>query len=190
MTSLQSLRIDAFAYDIPAERPWSRVLRKGQTLRIIDSEGQQAVDALLYCADDPAERYSSQDTLRVQGSAYVELGTRLISNKGRVMAQHRGRFLRTARHVGRMLLLRKQCGPLRRGDQISTCLPRKFHPRTVETRPDQARYRLESELLHERADRSFRKFHRRRRHLGAGQLCRGDRRHGRAIRHLQLSAGE
>ena len=37
----------AFAYDIPAERPWSCVLRKGQTLRIIDSEGQQAVDALL-----------------------------------------------------------------------------------------------------------------------------------------------
>jgi uncharacterized protein len=41
---------------------------------------------LLYCADDLAERYSSQDTLRVQGSAYIELGTRLISNKGRVMA--------------------------------------------------------------------------------------------------------
>src|SRR6202045_706757 len=76
-----------YACDIPAERPWSRVLRKGQTLRIIDSEGQQAVDALLYCADDPRERYSSQDTLLVQGSAYIDLGTRLISNRGRVMAR-------------------------------------------------------------------------------------------------------
>src|SRR6195256_4525624 len=75
-----------YSHDIPAERPWSRVLRQGQTLRIIDSEGQQAVDALLYCADNPAERYSAQDTLRVQGSAYVDLGTRLISNRGRVMA--------------------------------------------------------------------------------------------------------
>ena len=75
-----------YSHDIPAERPWSRVLKQGQTLRIIDSEGQQAVDALLYCAEDPAERYSSQDTLRVQGSAYIELGTHLISNKGRVMA--------------------------------------------------------------------------------------------------------
>src|SRR6201984_3398359 len=73
--------------DIPSERPWSRVIRKGQTVRIIDSEGQQAVDALLYCADDPSERYSSQDTLRVQGSAYIDLGTRLISNKGRVLAR-------------------------------------------------------------------------------------------------------
>jgi uncharacterized protein YcgI (DUF1989 family) len=77
----------SYSCDIPAERPWSRVLRKGQTLRIIDSEGQQAVDALLYCAEDPAERYSSQDTLRVQGSTYIELGTRLISNKGLVMAR-------------------------------------------------------------------------------------------------------
>lgn len=76
-----------YCHDIPAERPWSRVLKQGQTLRIIDSEGQQAVDALLYGAEDPAERYSAQDTLRVQGSAYVDLGTRLVSNKGRVMAR-------------------------------------------------------------------------------------------------------
>ena len=40
---------------------------------------------LLYCADDSAERYSAQDTLRLQGSAYVGLGTKLVSNKGRVM---------------------------------------------------------------------------------------------------------
>jgi len=79
-----------YSLDIPAERPWSRVLAQGQTLRIIDSEGQQAVDALLYCAADSTERYSSQDTLRVQGSAYVELGTRLVSNKGNVMARITG----------------------------------------------------------------------------------------------------
>ncbi|MGJ4909344.1 urea amidolyase associated protein UAAP2 [Bradyrhizobium sp. HKCCYLRH2060] len=76
-----------YVFDIPAEQPWSRVLNKGQTLRIIDSEGEQAVDALMYVADDTAERYSAQDTLRVQGSAYLELGTRLISNRGRVMAR-------------------------------------------------------------------------------------------------------
>jgi uncharacterized protein len=74
-------------HDIPAERPWSYVLKKGQTLRIVDSEGQQAVDALLYCAADPTERYSAQDTMRTQGSPYVDVGTRLISNKGRVMAR-------------------------------------------------------------------------------------------------------
>jgi uncharacterized protein len=76
-----------YVRDIPAERPWSHVLRRGQTLRIIDSEGQQAVDALLYAHADPTERYSSQDTVRTQGSPYVQLGTQLISNKGRVMGR-------------------------------------------------------------------------------------------------------
>ena len=75
-----------YSHDVPAERPWSRLLRAGQTLRIVDLEGQQAVDALLYCAENPEERYSAQDTMRVQGAAYIGLGTRLISNKGRTMA--------------------------------------------------------------------------------------------------------
>ena len=74
-----------YEHIIPAGRPWSRVVRRGQTLRIIDSEGQQAVDALFYRADDPAERYSAQDTLRLQASAYIGVGTRLVSNEGRVM---------------------------------------------------------------------------------------------------------
>lgn len=73
-------------HDIPAEAPWSGFVKKGETIRIIDLEGQQAVDTLFYRADDFAERYSSQDTLRVQGSAYVSTGTRLISNEGRLMA--------------------------------------------------------------------------------------------------------
>lgn len=76
-----------YTCDVPAERPWSHLLRRGQRLRIVDIEGQQAVDALLYCAENPAERYSAQDTLRMQGSAYVALGTRLISNLGRTMAR-------------------------------------------------------------------------------------------------------
>jgi uncharacterized protein len=75
-----------YVHNVPAEAPWSRLLKRGQTLRIVDSEGQQAVDALLYNADDPSERYSAQDTLRTQGSAYVQLGTKLISNRDRVMA--------------------------------------------------------------------------------------------------------
>ena len=86
-SSSQDASTAIYVHDIPAERPWSYVLRKGQTLRIIDSEGQQAVDALLYCLADPTERYSAQDTLRTQGSPYVDVGTRLISNKDRVMAR-------------------------------------------------------------------------------------------------------
>ena len=58
-------------FEIAARKPWSHVLRKGQRLRIVDSHGQQAVDTLFYNAHDYSERYSAQDTLREQGSAYV-----------------------------------------------------------------------------------------------------------------------
>ena len=70
---------------IAAEAPWSGIVCKGQTIRIVDSEGQQAVDTIFYRADDFAERYSAQDTLRVQGSAYVGVGTKVVSNEGNVM---------------------------------------------------------------------------------------------------------
>jgi urea carboxylase-associated protein 1 len=70
---------------IPAESRWSGIVRTGQILRIVDSEGQQSADTLFYRADDYSERYSAQDTLRAQGSAYITAGTRLISNEGRTL---------------------------------------------------------------------------------------------------------
>jgi urea carboxylase-associated protein 1 len=74
-----------YDFEIPAEAPWSRIIRKGQTLRIVDSYGQQAVDTLFYNAYDFSERYSGQDTLREQGTAYVDTGTVLLSTEGRPM---------------------------------------------------------------------------------------------------------
>lgn len=70
---------------IPAEAPWSGIVRKGQTIRIEDSYGQQAIDTLFYRADDFSERYSNQDTMREQGLAYIGTGTRIMSNEGNVM---------------------------------------------------------------------------------------------------------
>ena len=71
---------------IAATAGWSGIIRAGQAIRITDLYGQQAVDTLFYALDDKGERYSSQDTLRAQGSAYVDLGTWIMSNRGRVMA--------------------------------------------------------------------------------------------------------
>lgn len=75
-----------FDHVIPARSPWSHLVKKGQHIRIIDSEGQQAVDTLFYRADKCDERYSAQDTLAEQGSAYITTGTQLISNEGNLMA--------------------------------------------------------------------------------------------------------
>jgi urea carboxylase-associated protein 1 len=70
---------------IAAGAPWSYVLKAGQTLRIIDLEGQQAVDALFYAARNHAERYSMQDTILALGTPYIGLGARLMSSEGRPM---------------------------------------------------------------------------------------------------------
>lgn len=70
---------------VPARHPWSRVIKKGQILRIEDLGGNQAVDFLVYNADDPAERYSAQDTTVAQGNLYLTTGSKLVSNDGRVL---------------------------------------------------------------------------------------------------------
>jgi urea carboxylase-associated protein 1 len=75
-----------YDYTVPANVPWSRVIKKGQVLRIVDLEGTQAVDTLFYNAADKTERYSAQDTVRAQGSPYITAGTRLLSSEGNVMA--------------------------------------------------------------------------------------------------------
>ncbi|MBY0610573.1 MAG: DUF1989 domain-containing protein [Beijerinckiaceae bacterium] len=70
---------------IPAHAPWSGVIKKGQYFRIIDTEGQQAVDTLFYNEHRTDERYSPQDTLLAQNMAYVSTGTAIMSNEGNVM---------------------------------------------------------------------------------------------------------
>ncbi|MFA6179540.1 MAG: DUF1989 domain-containing protein, partial [Candidatus Methylopumilus sp.] len=39
--------------------PWMAEVKKGQTFRILDLEGNQAVDTLFYSALDSEERYSA-----------------------------------------------------------------------------------------------------------------------------------
>jgi urea carboxylase-associated protein 1 len=70
---------------VAAGEPWMGVVCKGQYLRIVDLEGNQAVDTLFYNASSTEERYSAQDTIREQGSLYLGVGSRLLSNEGNVM---------------------------------------------------------------------------------------------------------
>jgi len=70
---------------VRAGEPWMKELRQGQTLRIVDLEGNQAVDTLFYNARDPGERYSAVDTIRAQGNLYLTTGSRLLSSQGRGM---------------------------------------------------------------------------------------------------------
>ncbi len=64
-----------------------KVVKSGQTFRILDLEGNQAADTLFYNADDPSERYSAMDTIREQGNVYLTTGTKLLSNEGNLMLE-------------------------------------------------------------------------------------------------------
>jgi uncharacterized protein len=66
---------------------WLEKVGAGEHLRIVDLEGNQSADVLFYCASDPGERYSVSDTLRENGNVYLGLGSKLVSNEGRVMLE-------------------------------------------------------------------------------------------------------
>lgn len=70
---------------IPAGDGWMHEIKEGQTLRIVDLEGNQAADTLFYNAHDMADRYSAQDTIRAQGAIYLTAGTKLMSSEGNVL---------------------------------------------------------------------------------------------------------
>lgn len=67
---------------VPPGHPWGRVVHKGDTLRLVDLEGQQAVDFLCYNAEDPTERYNAADTMKIQGNIFLGRGTALYSDMG------------------------------------------------------------------------------------------------------------
>ena len=60
-------------------------MRKGSVLRLIDLEGQQAVDFLCYNADHPAERYNAANTIKLNGNIYLGKGSGLWSVRARKM---------------------------------------------------------------------------------------------------------
>ena len=54
---------------------WMAEVKKNQTLRIIDTEGNQAVDTLFISCADTAERYSATDTLAQNQKLFLEMGS-------------------------------------------------------------------------------------------------------------------
>lgn len=66
---------------------WVYRLAKGETLRMTDLEGNQAVDTLIFNGDDPHERYSAFDTIREQGNLYLTTGSVLLSDEGNPMLE-------------------------------------------------------------------------------------------------------
>lgn len=66
--------VDAGAY-------WSSRIPAGRHLRIVDLEGQQAVDFLCYDLSDLGVRYNAANTLKLNRSIYVGAGFKLYSDR-------------------------------------------------------------------------------------------------------------
>ena len=76
-----------FRQTVTAGDYFIHIVSQGQTVRIVDLEGNQAADTLFYNAHDPSERYSAVDTIREQGNVYLTAGSRLMSNDSNVLLE-------------------------------------------------------------------------------------------------------
>jgi len=70
---------------VPAGRPWGHIVRRGEHLRLVDLEGQQAVDFLCYDAADLTDRYSATNTVKVAGRIFIATGSILYSDLGHAL---------------------------------------------------------------------------------------------------------
>ena len=74
-----------YRHVIDAGDPWVHEIKQGQFFRIVDLNGNQAVDTLFYNARDYSDRFSAQDTIQQQRNIYLTTGTKLMSTAGTVL---------------------------------------------------------------------------------------------------------
>lgn len=81
-------RAESAVYDrvITAGDGWMHELQPGQVLRIVDLEGNQAADTLLYDADNPEDHYSAIRTIGAQQNIYLTTGSVLLAESGKELA--------------------------------------------------------------------------------------------------------
>jgi urea carboxylase-associated protein 1 len=65
--------------EVAAGLPWSARIAKGDTLRIVDLEGKQAVDFLCYNFADPSDRYNAANSIKLNHNIYLGQGAVLWS---------------------------------------------------------------------------------------------------------------
>lgn len=67
---------------LPARAPFSARLKAGQELTIVDLEGNQAVDFLVFGDPDTTVRYSAAETIAAQQNIFLTIGSVLYSADG------------------------------------------------------------------------------------------------------------
>ncbi|MCR8631642.1 urea amidolyase associated protein UAAP2 [Paenibacillus radicis (ex Xue et al. 2023)] len=81
--SPRSIEDAVFNEIVNAGDGWMHELQRGQVLRIVDLEGNQAADTLFFDADHPDDHYSAVATIAGQGNVYLTTGSVLRSESGK-----------------------------------------------------------------------------------------------------------
>jgi len=79
VTGLGAVRLDEV---VPARAPWTAELAAGEKLRIVDLEGNQAVDFLVYDLHEPDLRYDAAATMAAQRNIFLTTGSVLRDGDG------------------------------------------------------------------------------------------------------------
>jgi urea carboxylase-associated protein 1 len=63
------------AVEVDPGGSWSALLKRGELVRFIDLEGQQAVDFLCYNAADTRDRYNAANTMKIGENLFINPGS-------------------------------------------------------------------------------------------------------------------
>ncbi|MDM5271958.1 urea carboxylase-associated family protein [Sulfurovum sp. zt1-1] len=87
ITEHKNLKLDSIILDevLPGGARWSKIIKRGDKLRITTEDGLGSLSAMFYNADNTAERFNSADTVKIQYNAYFGKGRVLYSELGRVL---------------------------------------------------------------------------------------------------------
>ncbi len=87
ITNHKNLHTDAILLDevIPGGAKWSKILKRGQKIRITTEDGLGSLSLMFYNADNTAERFNSADTAKIQWNAFLTKGKVLYSELGHIL---------------------------------------------------------------------------------------------------------
>ena len=83
------LKIEDAVYDevLEAGKGWMHELLPGQSFRILDLEGNQAVDTTFYDMTDPEDHYGAVATITAQQNIYLTTGSILRAESGKPLLE-------------------------------------------------------------------------------------------------------
>ena len=70
---------------LPGGARWSKIIKRGDKLRLSTEDGLGTVTAMFYNADNTAERFNSADTVKIQWNAFLGKGKVLFSELGHIL---------------------------------------------------------------------------------------------------------